>query len=477
MATLWHHSRQQKTDLPVPTTELCRLAAEGLITPTDRVRKSGSRRWLGASEVAGLFDADKKEWYYLRGQETFGPFDFSELWQEAKTGKLLPDDLVWRPGMRRWKHAARISGMFPDRKISRRRIDPASAFAQRFHSIRQLRSHIAAQRADLPFLWLAGACLLLLVMLVAVLFFPVRPARAVQPASTPTLNSVSAAEDSTRQANRDPETRPAAAPSAPETPRPASFVASKTADAPAHKVAPRIAPAPSRSQPESLPLTPGEEMQVGQLVHRLIVENHKVVTAPDGVLLQRLRLAATPLLPLRRNKDIDPTFTLLDSDEVFAFSHPGEYVYVSLGLFNLVKNDVELQFVVGLEFAHLSMRHLEQDAAAGEVGAMRDRPRRLYRQLAVGYTDEQVYEADAWAFRRLSQLGHPAYKMLLLLSPDSHSYGETDPRGTRRRPTTSPEAGRQEIENHWRAQPPAAERFRRLNELAGGLAGPTITGA
>ncbi|MFO0888758.1 MAG: GYF domain-containing protein [Isosphaeraceae bacterium] len=462
MATFWHHSRQQKTDPPIHTTELRDLAAKGLITPTDCVRRSGSRRWVMASEVAGLFGSDRREWYCIRDRETFGPFDFAELWRDARSGKLLPDDQVWRPGMRRWKRAAKISGMFPDRRHSASPIDPAAAYSRKFHSIEQLRAHLAAQRADVPFLWLAGSCLVLLVLLMAVLLFPARRAGAVQAASAPLYDARNAAEGSTGRATRHPEAGPAPAPEAPETPRTASVVPPKPEDSPAREASPQATPAPSRSEPESRPLTTDEERQVGQLVHRLIIENHKVATAPDGALQQRLRLAAEPLLSLRRNRDIEPTFTILDTDEVFAFSHPGEYVYVSLGLFNLVKNDVELQFVVGVEFAHLSMRHLEQNAASGDVGDMRERSHRLYRQIAVGYTDEQVFEADAWAFRRLSRLGHPAYRMLLLLSPDSHSYGEADPRGTRRAPTTPPGADRQEVENHWRANPPAAERFRRL---------------
>ena len=49
----------------------------------------------------------------------------------------------------------------------------------------------------------------------------------------------------------------------------------------------------------------------------------------------------------------------MDSNEVNAFSHPGGYVYVNRGLFDLVGEDEDyaLQFAVGIEIAHVDLQH------------------------------------------------------------------------------------------------------------------------
>jgi Zn-dependent protease with chaperone function len=158
------------------------------------------------------------------------------------------------------------------------------------------------------------------------------------------------------------------------------------------------------------------------------------------------------------------TFTVLKSDEVFAFSHPGGYLYVSRGLFNFVRNDDELQFQIARELAHMEKNHLIYDAAARSEPAL-DLAQRLYRQIALGYTDAQVFAADEQAFRTLRRLGRPAYKLLSWLSPASDLNGEADPRGTRRKPASSALDRCQDVENHWHSYPPASVRFERLRSL------------
>jgi predicted Zn-dependent protease len=220
------------------------------------------------------------------------------------------------------------------------------------------------------------------------------------------------------------------------------------------------------NHPRVAELSPEDERRVGLEVHALIVARHKVV---EGEALQhRLAAAAAPLVALRPGNAAPVSFTILDSEEIFTFSHPGGYLYASRGLFNFVRNDVELQFILGVELAHLDLRHLEHEAsrAAADPGEAAPGPApRLYRQIALGYTEEQVYEADAWAYRALRRLGQPWYKAFSWLSPLYDFNGEKDPRGTRRIPTTSPLADRQEVENHWSTHPPAAERFNRLRSL------------
>lgn len=64
------------------------------------------------------------------------------------------------------------------------------------------------------------------------------------------------------------------------------------------------------------------------------------------------------------------TFTVIDSEEVNAFSLPGGYVFVDAGLLNFVHSDDELAAVLGHEIGHVERRHvvtLTEKARALEI--------------------------------------------------------------------------------------------------------------
>ena len=52
------------------------------------------------------------EWYYARKGERFGPVPLAKVKSLADQGWLMPDDLVWRPGMADWRPAASVKGLF-----------------------------------------------------------------------------------------------------------------------------------------------------------------------------------------------------------------------------------------------------------------------------------------------------------------------------------------------------------------------------
>lgn len=53
------------------------------------------------------------QWLYSRDGTEHGPVSFSELVASAKTGKLLPTDLLWKEGMAEWKPAGSVPKLFP----------------------------------------------------------------------------------------------------------------------------------------------------------------------------------------------------------------------------------------------------------------------------------------------------------------------------------------------------------------------------
>jgi hypothetical protein len=51
-------------------------------------------------------------WYYMKQGARIGPISFDEIKQLSASGRLLPDDLVWRPGLEQWAQAREISELF-----------------------------------------------------------------------------------------------------------------------------------------------------------------------------------------------------------------------------------------------------------------------------------------------------------------------------------------------------------------------------
>ena len=53
------------------------------------------------------------EWFYTRdGKTKSGPVSSAQLKALVRSGRLLPTDVVWRPGMCRWIPASGVKGLF-----------------------------------------------------------------------------------------------------------------------------------------------------------------------------------------------------------------------------------------------------------------------------------------------------------------------------------------------------------------------------
>ncbi|GMW02968.1 MAG: RDD family protein [Candidatus Hydrogenedentota bacterium] len=53
-----------------------------------------------------------KQWYYATGGQSMGPVPASELKSLYESGQVLPDDLVWTPGMEDWRPASVMAERF-----------------------------------------------------------------------------------------------------------------------------------------------------------------------------------------------------------------------------------------------------------------------------------------------------------------------------------------------------------------------------
>ena len=218
-------------------------------------------------------------------------------------------------------------------------------------------------------------------------------------------------------------------------------------------------------------LTPEQEARLGAELNELVLTGNPVDRGGD---LQRLRRAAGPLIATVARKEVEYRFTVLDSDEVNAFSLPGGYVYVSSGLFRLVgesaepEQDYALQFALGHEIAHVDLKHDLELVARNNasVKAKGDALLKLFMvPIGVGYPDAQEFAADAWTYQRMTgRIDRTRREALMFLI---RLQGHAERTGYRNgREVPEPKSGLTLVENHYRSHPAAWDRLDRLKALA-----------
>ncbi len=211
-------------------------------------------------------------------------------------------------------------------------------------------------------------------------------------------------------------------------------------------------------------LKPEDEQQLGATLHQAILKLHDEVIA--GPLPGRLAAAARPFLKACTRQDVRYTFTVLDCPEVNAFSHPGGYIYVCRGLFDLIAPDEDeaLEFLVCHELAHVDQFHA--------IACLRD-PELLKKGLGtsllfcslvlpLGYTEQQDLDADRWATQKMSQAGRSKHETLKFLRK-LEAYATDHGFGVKRmRPLDAPPVDL--IDNHLRGHIIPRDRLMTLQE-------------
>jgi hypothetical protein len=229
---------------------------------------------------------------------------------------------------------------------------------------------------------------------------------------------------------------------------------------------------PFWNQPEMLrnwdvaTLSVADEQRLGAQLHDAIVSLNPV--AGDGPWRQRLEEAAKPFLPMLKRKEISYRFEVMESSEVNAFSHPGGYIYVNRGLFDLIGEDEDyaLQFAVGNEMAHVDLQHALrclQDPDFKEMSG--GTIRKLYWViLPLGYLENQDYAADEWTATRMRNFGRSRRESLAFLYKLDGYATKKGFRDGRAKVRLAPEAS-SFLDIHYRRQTAAWKRLEHLKEI------------
>lgn len=218
---------------------------------------------------------------------------------------------------------------------------------------------------------------------------------------------------------------------------------------------------------EVFALSSAEERKLGRDLHAMVRKEYKLLGPAAAHRLERL---ANPILPLRARKDIDYHFFVVNDKEVNAFSTAGGYIYVNKGLLDLAQSDAEVQFVLGHEIAHVDLRHCVKgmtytaraSEVAGEAGAALVQI--AYKAIALGYSEDNEFEADAWSFRKLLTLGR-SREEALAFPKKMVAHFKDEEKEKPEKPQTAPAKGVQEVQNHFRSHPHSQERVERLEAI------------
>jgi predicted Zn-dependent protease len=227
---------------------------------------------------------------------------------------------------------------------------------------------------------------------------------------------------------------------------------------------------PILSGTDPLKLNHDDEAKLGQAVHDLIRQHHQLRDNP--VFRNRLYRLAGPFRDQRARKDVDIKIFLLDSDQPVAFSHVGGYIYLSRCLEHLIPNDVELEFLIAHEIAHVDQRHGLQQVAktmAGKPSIPPDLPglvQRIYHQIAAARDSDQERAADEWAAGQLLRLGRTRHQILAFLRRlETYGAREDEEPNKPHKPGAVLEGEVQDIEAHLQRHPPIPFRLRDLEKV------------
>jgi Zn-dependent protease with chaperone function len=208
-----------------------------------------------------------------------------------------------------------------------------------------------------------------------------------------------------------------------------------------------------------------EVQALGEQVNRELCGQMRIMDDPKAC--DRLRKLALPFLADEAGGITPIHFHVVANDHVNAFAHIGGHVYFTTAILDFVKSEAELQFVVGHEIAHVKLGHCtaqmtyaaQAGKLAGELGATVTQL--AYRAIALGYSEDHEYAADAWSCAQAPDCRVAAMQFLARIR---EIYPDTASR-TGKAPDERPMGSDwiREMENHFRTHPPTTSRIERLS--------------
>ena len=177
-----------------------------------------------------------------------------------------------------------------------------------------------------------------------------------------------------------------------------------------------------------------KEVEIGRKVARKVEE--ELTVAADEPMQARVRAIGQRIAAVCDRKEFVYTFTVIEDEEVNAFSLPGGYVFLNDGLVKKAASDDELAGVIAHEMAHITARHavkryesslglqiVQLASLAARRGAATGGLSVAARAAQLAYARQDELEADRLAVKYLRAAGFDPKAMLTFLEKlhDLHS--------------------------------------------------------
>ncbi len=196
------------------------------------------------------------------------------------------------------------------------------------------------------------------------------------------------------------------------------------------------ATSPATGRQFMTPISESQENQIGAEEHPKILAEFGGAYAEKPSLNAYVSQLGNAVAANAERKDVEYTFTVLNTEDINAFALPGGYVYITRGLLTLANNEAEIAGVLGHEIGHVNARHTaeragqQQNAQIGAAIALilgqmvgGDTGGQLAGGLAneVGadylghFSQQQEFEADSLGVRYLTKASYDPQAMASFL--------------------------------------------------------------
>ena len=181
------------------------------------------------------------------------------------------------------------------------------------------------------------------------------------------------------------------------------------------------------TQQEEYTMTSTEkEVDMGRKVARRVLD--ELPPTLDEPLQERVRAIGQRIVAVCDRQELVYHFTVLQDQEVNAFSLPGGYVFLNEGLIKKAANDDELAGVIAHEVAHIAARHamkryesslgmqiVQLASLAARQGAATQGLSVAMQAAQLAYARGDELEADRLGVKYLKAAGFDPHAMLMFL--------------------------------------------------------------
>jgi len=214
----------------------------------------------------------------------------------------------------------------------------------------------------------------------------------------------------------------------PQSPSPQSSAAKPAKDSPDLPTIPPIGNVPE-----------GDEIKIGRYIAGNLLGAAPLVA--DSALQSYVNRVGRWVASQSERPDLPWTFGVVESNDVNAFAAPGGYIFVTKGLYAMLRDEAELAGVLAHEVGHVTQRHhlkvMQQSQLVGvgsklltkKLGSKDDRVKALIGSgaeiMARGLDKNAEFEADRIGVVLATRAGYDSYGLPAVLQEIGHLSADT----------------------------------------------------